>query len=319
MGYFERKRKEEAAKALRKKIRTVFTVAAILAAAGCIAFFGYRYRERIYYTLTGHHTAAYEELVNGTDTVSVSFIDIGMGDAALIRAGSSTVLIDTGDIDSAGILTGYLDAQQVTSVDYLIITHPHGDHYGSADDVLKNYQVGCVLATYVPEAIREESAGWDYVLRVAQKQGVEVRTAEVGEILALDKGEIRILFAGSDDCEDVNACSIVCRYVYGGRAFLFTGDAEMRTEKRILESGADVRADVLKAGHHGSWYSSCREFLAKVKPDYVIASCSEGNEHGFPKEIFAERVRDAGAELLVTYQTGTIVFVTDGEQLMRVS
>ena len=282
------------------------------------AFFGIRYRERIYYSLTGRHTAAYEGLLTGPDSAGVSFISCGNADSALIQAGGSTVLIDAGDYDNVQKVMDYLEAQQILKIDYLILTHPHGDHYGAADDVIRKYPVDCVLITHVPDHLREDSAGWDYVLRTAEKFGAEIRNAEAGEILALDKGEIRILWAGSDECEDINACSIVCRYVYGERAFLFTGDAEESTERRILAAGVELRSDVLKAGHHGSWDSCCKDFLASVRPSYVVASCSADNRFGFPKETFQQRVKDAGADLLVTYRNGTVEFVTDGKELVLV-
>ena len=113
--------------------------------------------------------------------------------------------------------------------------------------------------------------------------------------------------------DDTNNTSIVLRIDYGETSFLFTGDMETGAEKDLLESGADVRATVLKAGHHGSDTSTGYQFLREVSPRYTVISVGEGNKYGHPSDEVLSRFRDAGTEVYRTDMQGHVIAESDGK------
>ena len=114
--------------------------------------------------------------------------------------------------------------------------------------------------------------------------------------------------------QDLNNTSLVCKFTYGERKFLFTGDMEEPVEKDMLRSEADVKADVLKVGHHGSKTSTSRNFYQAVNPSICIISAGEGNSYGHPEESTLETLHSNGAKVYRTdYQGSIIVGIADGK------
>ncbi len=245
----------------------------------------------------------------------ISFLDSGMSDCSVIEAGGGVVMIDCGDSGSAGEILGFLEDRGIDAIDLLFITHPHADHYGSAVDILESCRVEQVVFTSVPDSLQPTADGYFQLLDTLERLDTPVEIASVGQQYQLELGCIRVLWAGEEDCEDLNACSLVLRYDYGRRAALFMGDAEFSVEKKLMESGAELWADILKAGHHGSRYATSADFLSAVGPGMVVALCGLDNQYGFPSEEFIQRVQEAGAVLYRTDTGGSISFVTDGNYL----
>lgn len=114
---------------------------------------------------------------------------------------------------------------------------------------------------------------------------------------------------------DPNNGSLVLRVDYGGTSFLFTGDMEQKAEGDLLESGADVHADVLKAGHHGSPTSSSEAFLTAVQPSVAVISVGADNDYGHPGADVLARLEALNAEIYRTDTQGEIIIVSDGKTL----
>ncbi len=102
---------------------------------------------------------------------------------------------------------------------------------------------------------------------------------------------------------------------YGETSYLFTGDAEAKAEKDILNSGADVSADVLKAGHHGSSTSTSEEFLEAVSPEICVIQCGEGNSYGHPHAEILDRLESRGVKYYRNDSSGTVTVYSDGEEI----
>ena len=117
------------------------------------------------------------------------------------------------------------------------------------------------------------------------------------------------------DYEVLNNYSVTVKLVHGQNSFLFTGDIESEAETDILDSGADVSADVLKVAHHGSTTSSLKKFLNAVSPDYAVIEVGSPNDYGHPHEKTVERLENMGIAVYRTDIRGNIVFVSDGEEL----
>ncbi len=251
------------------------------------------------------------DTVNQAGSMEVHFIDVGQGDAILIEADHSAMLIDSGDFSKHSVLTDYLDSQNITKLDYVIATHPHIDHIGSLDSVLKTYEVEKII---LPDVLHTTKT-YENLLDTIEKRNLSVTKAQVGNLYYLGSASFTILAPNSSNYEDVNNSSIVIRLCYGKSTFLFTGDAETPSEEEMLASGMDLSADVIKLGHHGSAYSSGKKFIEAVNPTYAVVSVSGDNDYGHPHPRTLRTINRQNIKLYRTDKQGTIIFHTDGSTI----
>ena len=240
--------------------------------------------------------------------LSVHFLDVGQGDAALFVCDGEAMLIDGGPASASQFLYSYL-RKETDSLSVMIATHPHDDHIGGLAAALNAVPVDVI---YSP-VITWNSKAWDNLSKYASAQGTPIVVPQEGDIFTLGSATVTILHCWPEAWAE-NDMSIVLRVDYGSTSFLFTGDAEEMSEYMML--GLPLKADVLKVAHHGSRYSSTPEFIEAVSPSWAVISCGEGNQYGHPHE---ETLRIlSGAKVLRTDQLGTIVFHSDG-QILTVS
>jgi competence protein ComEC len=251
--------------------------------------------------------------------LTVAFLDVGQGDAIFIESPTGKqVLIDGGaDRDILATLSRVMPFFD-RSIDVVINTHPDKDHIGGLPYVLQRYRVANILdpgletegETY---AFYEESVGKEF--------GVVYRETRRGDVIDLGGGaQLRILFPDRDmdDVSDDNNASVIAQLVYGETEVMLTGDAPQSVEDYlVLLEGERLTSDILKAGHHGSKTSSSEAFVAAVAPVYAIISASCDNSYGHPHAEVIETFTLASTTILSTCEEGTIVFESDGAQLIR--
>lgn len=245
---------------------------------------------------------------------SVHFIDVGQADSALILCGNEAVLIDAGDVDSYAAIDAYLKAQNVKQLKYFILTHAHADHIGSADDVLKNYAVENVIMPKYSEENMPTSKVYEDLLYALSDSGAKVLAAKAGHTYNLSGCSFSV-YAPNKDYKELNDSSVVVRFTYGETNFLFQGDAEKASENDVLAAGFDVRADVLKMGHHGSKTSSTEKYLRAVSPKLAVISCGENNSYKLPSDSVLQRLTALGIEYRRTDRNGTIVVMSNGKEI----
>lgn len=245
---------------------------------------------------------------------SVHFIDVGQADSALILCENEAVLIDAGDVDSYAAIDAYLKAQNVKQLKYFILTHAHADHIGSADDVLKNYAVENVIMPKYSEENMPTSKVYEDLLYALSDSGAKVLAAKAGHTYNLSGCSFSV-YAPNKDYKELNDSSVVVRFTYGETNFLFQGDAEKASENDVLAAGFDVRADVLKMGHHGSKTSSTEKYLRAVSPKLAVISCGENNSYKLPSDSVLQRLTALGIEYRRTDRNGTIVVMSNGKEI----
>ena len=245
--------------------------------------------------------------------LKVSYIDVGQADSILIQTpGGKNVLIDAGNNGDANTIVTYLKNQNISRLDYVIATHSHEDHIGSMDTVIKTFDIGQVV---MPRESSNTQTFRDVMTAIANK-GLKPTEAKAG--VKLDLGSelyAELLAPNSSGYEDINDYSAVLRLVYGKNSFLFTGDAETQSESEMLHLGSQLKADVLKVGHHGSRTSSTAAFLKLVAPKYAVISVGKGNSYGHPTGEALDRLSSIGATIYRTDDSGTIVCESDGETI----
>ncbi len=247
-------------------------------------------------------------LVGDEGELRVSFIDVGQGDSEFIELpNGETLLIDAGTNETGADVVSYISSLGYTSIDYVVGTHPHEDHIGGLDDVIRTFDVESV---YMPKVTADTKTFEDVLDAVAEK-GLSINTAKAG--VSIVDGEdlsVKMLAPVLDEYDNTNDYSAVIKVVYGDTSFLFTGDAEQYAEDLIT---GDVDSDVLKVGHHGSSTSTGEAFLERVSPSYAVISCGLGNSYGHPHTETIEKL--GGIPVFRTDEMGTIVATSDGSEI----
>lgn len=246
--------------------------------------------------------------------VCVHFIDVGQGDSELIISGNKTVLIDAGEKEYGTKVTEYLKKYNITKIDYVIGTHPHSDHIGGLETVINNFEIGEIFMPKIKDDLVPTTTTYLNLLKAIKNKGLKISSGEFGQRINLSKSEL-ILYPPQKDYDGLNNYSIVTKLIHGKNTFLLTGDAETIEEKDLINSSADLKADVYKAGHHGSSTSSSSAFLKKVKPQICVISVGEGNKYRHPSDVAIKRMSEYTENIYRTDLLGTIVIVSDEKGL----
>lgn len=248
-----------------------------------------------------------EQVINTSDAdnLKVHFIDVGQADSILIEQNNEYMLIDAGNNEDGPLLVNYFNNLGITSFKYVFGTHAHEDHIGGLDDIIENFTIENF---YMPEVITTTKTFED-VLDALEAKQVAFQTPKINDELTLKDSKIKVLSILNDD-EDLNDTSIVLRLKYGTTSFLFTGDASSTIEKNILNK--EIQSDVLKLGHHGSRYSTSKEFLKKVSPTYAIISVGKNNSYNHPHSEVFKRLNEQNVKIYRTDEQGTIIAESNG-------
>lgn len=244
--------------------------------------------------------------------LEVHYIDVGQGDATLIKCGSHAMLIDGGNNNKGTTVQLYLKKQGVESLDYVIGTHPDADHIGGLDVIVYKYNCDTVI---MPD-YEKDTKTYQELVDVIHDKNMKITYPVIGEQYALGEAKFTIIAPNSNSYGgNANDYSVAILLEYGKNRFLFTGDAEEASEAEMLTNGIDISADVYKVAHHGSRSASTQEFLNAVHPKYAVISCGEGNSYGHPHAEVLNRLRSMGVEVFRTDEQGSIIASSDGENI----
>lgn len=244
--------------------------------------------------------------------VEVHFVDVGQGDATLLRSPTATVLVDTGT-HTASDVVAYLRAQDVTAVDVVAVTHPHADHLGQFDEVLDAFDVAEVWWSPATHT----TATFERAVEALEASDAAFEQPQAGD--RTEVGGMVFDFVGPGpgaDDDDLHDSVLAFRVTWGQVGVLFTGDAEADTEARMVRDHGDVlAADVYQVGHHGSSTSTTGELVDAVGPAVAVWSAGQANVYGHPHEEVLDRLQAAGADVYGTAEHGTVVVTVDGTEL----
>lgn len=248
-------------------------------------------------------------------------LDVGQGDAILIQTSDhQDILIDGGPDDAVvDRLSQALPAGD-RDIELMVLTHPHADHVNGLVAVAERFAVRRVIETSLPYR-QPAYETWHALLG---EQQVPVTNALAGQRYVVGAATFDVLWPAQDLTEKnivgdnaaegggVNDASIVLKLSCGGSSAMLMGDASSDIEDRILDGGAEVRADLLKVGHHGSRFSSGARFLRAVQAQWAVISVGAGNRYFHPHPTALLRLKQAGMTILRTDESGDIPLKTDG-------
>lgn len=244
--------------------------------------------------------------------LELRFLDVGQGDAVLLRSGAKTALIDAGPVDA---VARRLRELGVTSLDLLLASHNHSDHIGGADAVLERFPVRFYLDNGQQATTRIQSR----VLRLVQRKGVTYLKA-TPRTIELGSAKLHILpspLAGRAD--EQNDQSVVVLVEQGSFRALLAGDAEVAEINALLATDFLPDVDVLKANHHGSRNGVTPAWLSRTKPEVIVISVGVGNGYGHPHAQALRYYQTGGRQLYRTDLDGDVVVQVDDTGAYRVS
>ena len=272
--------------------------------------------------------------------LKIAMLDVGQGDAILIQTKKQTILIDTSDTDERDLLVDELEKFSVTKIDKLILTHPHADHIGSAKVLINPsakeikanpYLEKISVAEVYDNGITSSSPLYKSYTKAIDAKGIAHQALKAGDSLDFGGGvKFNVLYplpeivdaVNGGQKSDPNNESVVGKLTYKKFSMMFTGDAERKVESEIWADNDEknLKCDVLKAGHHGSYTASTENFLRTVQPSYVLISCGPDEErrntYGHPHLEPLENYLAQGIDkknILCTRWNGTITIVSDGK------
>ncbi len=257
-----------------------------------------------------------EFLVRPDGFAHVFILDVGQGDSIFIVGPSGQqILIDAGpDLSALSAIARRMSFFDRT-IDVVILTHPHLDHLYSFPELFERMNVRATVLTGVAVGLTQYK---DMLAILKEKQTPVViadptQDIDLGDGLLLDFLWPPPVYAGSVTDKNINDTSVVAMLRYGQDSILLTGDMEEVEERELLASGADLRATILKAGHHGSKTSTSTGLLLAVDPDLAVISSGSGNTFGHPHASTLRRLEHFGVGVRRTDLEGTIELILDGK------
>ena len=243
--------------------------------------------------------------------LTVHFLDVQHADSILLACGGEYALVDGGYPESGERIVSYMRQQGIKELDLLVGTHPHGDHIGGLPQVLNTFPTETVWTSQLPYTN-------DYVsdfTNAVTRNGADFVQPRPGESFRLGDATIDVIGPLNLRYEEANDLSLVLMVTYGDTRFLLTGDMEEVAERELVEAGVDLKADVLKVGHHGSSSSTSYRFLRAVAPTYGVISLAAANEYGHPHREPLSRLMDADVTIYRTDKMYDVVAFSDGETI----
>ncbi len=259
----------------------------------------------------------------------VTFIDVGQGDAILIKLPNhqGNILIDTGGKVAFSkdkwqerhssfevgedIVLPYLKSKGVSTIDKLILTHGDFDHIGGARAIMEGLSVKEIVLPKVPS---QASLELD-LIKEAEANSIPVTFVSAGDSFGKNGIVFRVLTPLVDvQVADKNDHSIVMYAQFGGLNWLFTGDLEKEGEKELIKRYKNMDVNVLKVAHHGSDSSTTEEFLTAFQPEIAVISVGENNRYGHPHKKVISRLKARQIKIFRTDQNGAISYIFKGKR-----
>ncbi len=242
------------------------------------------------------------------EELKINFIDVGQGDCTLLRNKGTTLMIDTGgnansDYDGGEkILHRYLLYNNITKLDYMMLSHFDADHCQNGIFLLKNMKIKNLIIAKQPET----SQLYEEITGIAKAKNINIIYVQKGDALNIKNLKLQIMHPSDNFITEnpLNNNAIVCKITYYNFKLLFTGDIEKPAEEALINE--DLKADLLKVGHHGSKTSTTQSFLDKVNPKIALIGVGENNKFGHPNKDVIERLQSKNIKIFRTDQNGEI-------------
>lgn len=258
---------------------------------------------------------ATEQIIDQVEgNLILTMINVGQADSFLFVQGDKIALVDCGTRSTGKDVVEYLKNQGITKIDYVFGTHPHDDHMGGMYDVITNFEIGKIILPKIKP--QEVTTNWYLKLMKEITTGnYTLEYVELGTMYALGDATMQVIGPIVEPKDNLNNYSTVLKVSFGKMDIIMTGDAEKEVEAAILQTNADLEAEILKVGHHGSDTSSSQAFLEAINPDYALISAKVGNKYNHPTKETMENLRNQNIKVYRTDECGTVIATITSENV----
>ncbi len=249
--------------------------------------------------------------------LKITFFDCGLGDLFLIETSQNqTILIDCGPPETKPkhfekSALPYLRKNRISSIDYVLITHAHNDHYGGLEYILEKLQVKNLILT---DEFQSRKI-WENYIDLIEFEKCEVIT--ISDTINLKFNDLKLKFIHPDKSfanKNINNLSIVMRCDYFDFSLLFTGDLESDGEEYLCDNYSEfLDCDFLKVSHHGSATSTTKKFIDLVTPKYAFVSAPLKNRFNFPHQKTLQTLDFLKENLFIEGVDGALQIITNGK------
>ncbi len=243
---------------------------------------------------------------------AVYYLDVGQSDCTIVVCDDEVLMIDCGTYNQLNTIRQSIHTLEIDKIDYMVITHQHDDHMGSAIDLLDDLTIENFIMPKLTESNNVFSKTYNVLINTINSKGINKIPAQECESFMLGEALVEIL-SPTVQSNNLNNMSVVLKITYGDTEFLFQGDAESKIENDLLRSDYDIDVDVLKTGHHGSKTSSTDKYIDATSPEIAIISSGYANNYGHPNATVLERLEKEGIATFSTFLNGDIAVASDGE------
>jgi competence protein ComEC len=249
--------------------------------------------------------------------MTVSFLDVGQGDAIFIESPTGVqVIVDGGPeknlLKELPKVMPWYDRR----IDMIVVTNPDLDHYSGFISFLDRYRVNAILE---PGTLSKTET-YALLERKIEEKNIQKVIALRGQVIDLGGGAtLTVLFPDRDASGlSSNDGSIVMRLSYGDTSVLLQGDSTSKIEEYLVEKDGDrLKSSILKTGHHGSRTSTSEAYVAQVRPNIAIISAGRDNKYGHPHSETLSTLQKYNVSILGTYELGMITFTSNGTIFSR--
>lgn len=243
--------------------------------------------------------------------LEINYIDVGQGNAVLIKINNKNILIDGGNRSNSRYYYNFIKNKNIKKIDYMIASHYDEDHISGLISILENYQVSNVLCL----DYKKDTKIYKSFKNSLKKSKANIIYPKKGDNFNISDAKIKILWPNEYKNGIDNDNSIVLKVIHGNMSFLFTGDASINVENQLIYSGFNLKSDVVMLGHHGSKYSTSNEFLEEVDPKLAIISVGNNNRYGHPSNRVLKLLNDKNIKIFRTDMDGDITINCDGNRI----
>lgn len=247
----------------------------------------------------------YSDSASGETVMTAHFIDVGQGDCTVFISGEETMLVDSGEAEYADTVISALESYGVTKLTYAVATHAHSDHMGGMYDILEAIPTENIIISE-PCEDNAGTAVYEKFLDAANNSDADIILAEPSYTFSLGEAECKIIAPFNVDSSEENNNSVIMHITAGTTSFLLTGDAEKAVEKQLISAYPNLRATILKVGHHGSKTSSSEEFVEMLDCEAAVISVGEDNSYGHPTQQVLTTLEENDIACYRTDLSGTV-------------
>ena len=243
------------------------------------------------------------------ELMKIHFIDCGHADSIFVQfPNGKCMLVDAAVKDFGESLENFIREKGYDHIDYVVATHPHSDHIGGMSRIIKNFTIG---SFYTPNVIRN-TPNFRNMLNALEEKNYKINFISQGDKIDIPSYSVRVLSPEKRQYLRMNNYSAVLKIAYNKVSAVLCADAETDSEREILQNESDLKTDVIKVGHHGSFTSTSTGFLKALQPRDAIISVGKDNEYGYPNKNIINRLKKKGIKIHRTDEDGNITMVTDG-------